>query len=107
VSEGCAQVVKVQLCRPARVFAVLLGQGVDDQLRQAWEALDATAQTIFEGGHRVIGLAGRVIPTLQCGQAKADVKARCWMAPGLDCKQAQGGLQFSLLGWCGQQRADD
>ncbi len=29
------------------------------------------------------------------------------MAPGLGRKQAQGGLQFSRIGWGGQQGADD
>ena len=62
--EGCAQVVKVKLRRPARVLTVLQGQGVDDRWRHAGETVDAPAQTVFKGGHWVVGLAGRVVPAL-------------------------------------------
>ena len=105
--QGGTQVVKVQLCRPARMLAVLPGQRVDDGLRQAGEAFDTTAQAIAQCSHGVIGCTGQVIPALQRGVAKADIKTGRWMAPGLGGKLAQGALQFTRRRGCGQQGADD
>ena len=51
--EGGAQVVKVQLRRPAGMLAVLLGQGVNDGLRQTGEVGNTPTQAVLQGGHRV------------------------------------------------------
>jgi hypothetical protein len=53
--ERAAQIVDMQLDGPARVFAILDGQGIDDQRRHAREAIPVAAHAVLQGGHRVIG----------------------------------------------------
>lgn len=107
VFESGAQVVKVQLHRPAGMLAVLLGQGVNDGLRQTGEVGNTPTQAVLQGGHRVGCLARRVVPALQAGQAKRGVESSAWVAPGFCRKCAQCAVQFTSGRRGSQQGAND
>ena len=87
--EGGAQVVKVQLCAPAGVLAVLRHQGIDHRLRQTGEAGNIAAQAVLQDGHRVCCLARCVVPALQRADTECGVSSGGGVAPGLGGKQCQ------------------
>ena len=86
--ECGAQVVEMQLHRPARMFAILEGERINNQLRQTWKAADLTAQAILEGCHRIVGTTCGVIPALHRRGRETNIHAGRGMSPRL------GGEQF-------------
>ena len=67
---GHAQVVQVQLRRPAGMLAVLERQRRDGHRRQAREAALVAAQSVLERGHRIGGAPGPVVPALRVDAPK-------------------------------------
>ena len=104
---GNAQIVQLQLRRPARMLAVLAGQRGNGLSAQAGEATRVAAQAVFERGHRVRRAPGRVVPALQRRGTEAHVQARDGVAPGLGGQRDERAIQLPGLGRCGHQRTDD
>ena len=103
IPKGGAQIIHVKLHRPARVFAILRGEGGDQQRRQTGKAADIAAQAIFQDGHRVVGTTCSVIPAFQCRDAKGEIQSGDGMTPHSGSQQAQGGVQGTRRRRCGQQ----
>jgi hypothetical protein len=93
-----AQVVQVQLGRPAGVLPVLRRQGGDGLLAHAREATFVATQPVAQRKQRVVASPGRVVPTFQCGDAEAHVQARVGVTPRLGRQDQQRIAQPSRLG---------
>ena len=102
-----AQIVQVQLRRPARMFAILQRQQANSHRRQTREAALVAAQAVLECGHRIARAPGPVVPALDGRRAEAHVQARDGVAPGLGSQAKKGGTQLPGRGRGGHQRADD
>ena len=93
-----AQVVQVQLGRPARVLSVLRRQDGNGLLAHAREATLIATQSVAQRNQRVVGSPGRVVPTLQRGDAEVHVQARVGATPRLGRQDQQRVAQPPRLG---------
>lgn len=83
-----AQVVVMQLRRPPGMRRILRAQGLLRLKADAWETADVAPDLIAQHGHRVGGVAGGVVPSLNGGGAKAHLKSGQGMAPAASGERA-------------------